>query len=84
MKQKDLALIIVVVAVSIAISVFASKLIFKTPAGQSEQVDVVPTITGVFPKPNAQYFNAQSIDPTQLITIGNNNNTSPFDTPSAQ
>jgi hypothetical protein len=77
MKQKDLVLLIVVAAVSIVISSFASKLLFSTPANQSQQVDVVPAISSNFQAPGTQYFNSQLIDPTQLITIGNNNNQIP-------
>jgi hypothetical protein len=80
MKQKDLALLIVVVAISVVISVFLSKLIFKSPTGSSEQVDVVPILSANFPTPNPAYFNPQAIDPTQLITIGDSNNTAPFTT----
>jgi hypothetical protein len=78
MKQKDIMLLAVVVIVSIVISIFASKLLFATPANRSQLVDVVPAITSNFQEPSSQYFNSQSIDPTQLITIGNSNNANPF------
>jgi hypothetical protein len=78
MKQKDLAVLIIVIAISVAISFFVSKLVFSTPADRSESVDVVPSISSSFPTPSSQYFNSSAIDPTQLIKIGNSNNTSPF------
>jgi hypothetical protein len=78
MKQKDIALLVVVVVVSVIISSYVSKLVFSTPANRSQQVDVVPIISSNFPTPSSQYFNTSSIDPTQLITIGNNNNQTPF------
>lgn len=81
MKQKDLVLLVVVAFVSIILSIFASKLLFSIPTNRSEQVDVVPVITSIFEIPSSQSFNSQSLDPTQLITIGNNNNSSPFNTP---
>jgi hypothetical protein len=84
MKQKDLVLLIVVAVVSIAISSFVSKLVFSTPANRSQQVDVVPVISSSFPVPSSQYFNNSMIDPTQLITIGNNNNPTPFNGSSNQ
>lgn len=80
MKQKDVVLLIIVVFVSVVVSIVASSLVFKTPTGQSEQVDVVPVISSSFPKPDSRYFNNQAIDPTQIITIGNGNNTNPFNT----
>lgn len=81
MKQKDIALLIVIMAISIMISIFTSKLFFTIPKSRSEQVDVVPVITSNFPIPNSRYFNSNSIDPTQLINIGNSNNSTPFNTP---
>jgi len=81
MKQNNVLLLIIVATVSLVISIFASKLIFSNPVGSLEQVDVVPSISAAFPKPSNKYFNSQSIDPAQYITIGNNNNNSPFNTP---
>jgi hypothetical protein len=78
MKQKDIALIIVIVFISAVVSLFISKAIFTTPASRQQQVDVVQPITADFPKPDSHYFNSNSFDPTQLITIGPNNNTNPF------
>lgn len=78
MKQKDLLLIIVVAVISLVASLFVSKLVFSSPAMRSQTVDVVAPLSSNFPIPNNRYFNAHSIDPTQLITIGNNNNLTPF------
>ena len=78
MKQKDLALIIVIVAVSGVVSYFVSHLIFVTSKSSKQQVEVVSPISTDFPTPDNKYFNNQSIDPTQQIKIGNNNNPDPF------
>lgn len=78
MKQKDVAMIIVIAAVSAIISLVVSKFLFATPVKQHTQVEIVPAITATFPTPDSRYFNTNSIDPTQLIQIGNNNNTNPF------
>lgn len=78
MKQKDVAMIIVIAFVSAIISLVVSRLLFTTPHNQQQQVEVVPAITANFPTPDSRYFNSNSIDPTQLIQIGNNNNTNPF------
>lgn len=78
MKQKDVAMIIVIAFVSAIISLVVSRLLFTTPRNQQQQVEVVPAITASFPAPDSRYFNSNSIDPTQLIQIGNNNNTNPF------
>jgi hypothetical protein len=78
MKQKDLALIIVVVFISAVVSLFVSKLIFASPANRQQKVDVVEAINNQFPQPDPQYFNVNSVDPTQLIQIGNTTNSNPF------
>lgn len=78
MKQKDVALILVIVFVSAVVSFFVSSTIFGSPANRQQQAEVVDPITADFPNPDSRYFNSNSIDPTQLIQIGNNNNTNPF------
>lgn len=78
MKQKDIALIIVIAVVGAALSLFISKHIFVTPTDRQQQVAVVQPITTAFPQPSAAYFNSSSIDPTKLITISQNANTNPF------
>jgi hypothetical protein len=78
MKQKDVAMIILIAFVSAIISLVVSRLLFTTPRNQEQMVEVVPAITANFPAPDSRYFNSNSIDPTQLIQIGNNNNTNPF------
>lgn len=84
MKQKDIALIIVIVFFSAIISIFISKAIFSSPKTKDQQVEVVQPITADFPKPDSKYFNAQAFDPTQLITIGQNSNPDPFSSTNQQ
>ncbi len=81
MKQKDIALIVIIVFISAMVSLFVSKAIFVSPKNRQQQVDVVQPITSKFPKPDKQYFNNSSFDPTQLIQIGQNANPNPFNTP---
>lgn len=81
MKQKDILTLGVIVIVSVVLSVLLSGRIFSSKKVLAQQVEVVPPISANFPTPSSQYFNNQSIDPTQLIQIGNNNNTSPFNAP---
>lgn len=78
MKQKDIALIIVIAAVSGIISFVLSGLIFGKPADTQQKAEVVDVISSDFALPSSKYFNANSVDPTQLIQIGNNNNPNPF------
>lgn len=78
MKQKDIALIIVIVAVSAVLSFLLSGWLFATPSDRQQQVERVDVITSDFDRPSAQYFNANSVNPTQNIKIGPGENPSPF------
>lgn len=78
MKQKDVALIIVIAFVSAVASLVVSQMLFASPSKRQQAVQVVPAIVADFPTPDGRYFNHNAIDPTQLITIGNNNNQNPF------
>jgi hypothetical protein len=84
MKQKDIALIIVIVFVSAVISFFVSKAVFGSPKNRQQQAEVIQPISSDFPQPDPRYFNSQAFDPTKVITIGQNANTDPFRTTSPQ
>jgi hypothetical protein len=78
MKQKDLTLLIVVVVISAVMSLIVSHFVFASPTNRHQQVDVVQSISANFSQPDSRYFNSNSIDPTQLIQIGNTTNPTPF------
>jgi len=78
MKQKDFVLIIVVVFISGVFSFFVSNYLFASPKNRQEKVEIVQPITADFPSLSDKYFNNNSIDPTQVIRIGENNNNQPF------
>jgi uncharacterized membrane protein len=78
MKQKDIALIIIIAAIAGAISFFASRAVFASAGNRSQTAEVVDAITTEFVKPSQKYFNNTSINPTQLIQIGTGTNTNPF------
>lgn len=84
MKQKDIALIAIIVLFSAVISLLISKAIFAPPKNRQQQVEVVQPITADFPKPDSRYFNDQAFDPTQLITISQNANPNPFSSTATQ
>lgn len=79
MKQKDFALIIVVAVVSIVIASFASNMLVGSTGGREQQAEVVDPISATFKSPDSRYFNEESVDPTQIIRIGENANESPFE-----
>jgi hypothetical protein len=84
MKQKDIALIVIIVFFSAVISLLISKAIFAPPKNRQQQVEVVQPLTADFPKPDSRYFNNQAFDPTQLITISQNANPNPFSSTAPQ
>lgn len=78
MKQKDIALIVVIALISAILSFFVSNKIFVTPANRQQQVEVVDAISPSFQTPSNKYFNSNSIDPAQSSPIGTGNNQNPF------
>jgi hypothetical protein len=78
MKQKDLTLIIVVAIVSGVFALVISNFLITSPKNRQEKVQIVSPISADFPKADERYFNANSINPTQTVKIGDNNNTKPF------
>lgn len=78
MKRKDITLIIVVVFVSGAVSLVVSSIFISSPKNQHTKVEVVDPITSDFKQPDKKYFNAQAVDPTQNIHIGDSTNQQPF------
>lgn len=78
MKQKDVALIIVICAVSAIVSLVIGHFVFASAGKRQQKAEVVDAITTSFPLPATNYFNANSIDPTQLITVAQNSNVTPF------
>lgn len=78
MKQQDIAIIAAAVVASIIVSVFVSKSIFAPPKDRQQQVEQAQSISSNFTPPTSTYFNKNSIDPTPLITIGQNSNPNPF------
>jgi flagellar basal body-associated protein FliL len=78
MKQKDLILIVVIILVAAVASLLISNRIFVTSTDRQQQVEVVPPISANFGLPDPAYFNSNSKDPTQIITISPSNNPNPF------
>lgn len=78
MKQKDIALIAVIVFISAIASFFLSNAVFGSSKSNTVEVEVVQPIVATFPEPDKAYFNDKAFDPTQTITIGQNANADPF------
>lgn len=78
MKQKDLALILVMIFIGAVVGVIASRLIFGTSQDRSQEAEIVESITSDFPPPPPKYFNSNAVNPTQQIEIGGSTNPTPF------
>ena len=78
MKQKDIALIIVIGFVGLVFGFVMSNVIFGSRNKKDLKTDIVTAITPEFKEPSKKYFNKESIDPTQIIRIGENTNQTPF------
>jgi hypothetical protein len=78
MKQKDIALVLVVVFISVVVALVVSRVLFSSPKSRQQTAEVVDKISPEFALPSTRYFNADSVNPTQLIEIGNSSNPNPF------
>lgn len=78
MKQKDIALIAIVAVVAAIFSLLLTQTLFVSKKNRELSTEVVDPISSQFSEPDKQVFNEQAINPTQLIQIGENSNSSPF------
>ncbi len=80
MKQKDIAVFILVAFISAIFSVVASNYLFTPDSVKKQKAEVVDLISADFdtPEQNDKYFNSKANNPTQLIKIGEDPNTDPF------
>lgn len=82
-KRQNLVILIVVGLIAAMISIVISGAIFGTPDRNPIKVPVVDKISPTFPDVQhdsayTSFLNDKALDPTQLIQIGNSNNTAPF------
>ncbi len=78
MKKKDIGLIIVMGIISATISILLSGKLFTTPDDRKQSVEVAPAIIGELARPETDYFNENSVNPAQNITVGRDPNSNPF------
>lgn len=78
MKSKDIGLIVVVAIISGVISIILSSTFISSGDNRSQKVEVVQPIVSEFNRPSTEYFNQDSINPTQTIEIDENKNEKPF------
>lgn len=79
MKKKDLTLLAVIIIISAVLSFFISGLLIGSPETDPMEAEVVEAISSEFTAPDSRFFNEDSINPTQLIRVGDEEgNITPF------
>ena len=80
MKQKDIALFIVIGVVSAIFSAIMSGWLITPSNIKKQSAETAEAITAEFnvPTSDSTYFNKDAINPTKLIQIGDNINQTPF------
>jgi len=77
MKSKDIGVLVFVAVVSGILSILLSNLIIPS-SEKTQTVEVVEVLSAQFNRPPRQYFNENSINPTQEIRIGQDEGSTPF------
>lgn len=78
MKSKDVALIIAIAGFAGVFALIISNIFLASPKNLVTTVEVVEPISTEFKIPDQKYFNNNSVNPTRLIQIRENQNPNPF------
>ena len=78
MKKSDIALLIVIVAISLGISYFVGKAVLEQFVQSDTEVERTDAISSEIVPPSQDVFNDQAINPAVPINIGDSNNQQPF------
>lgn len=71
MKKTDIAMIILIASISALVAYFVAKAVLGEPSKETVKVKTIDTISSdVQPGPDPKIFNAQAINPTVEVTIG--------------
>jgi hypothetical protein len=74
MKRSDIAMIILIAAVSVGLAYFIANSVLGSITTQSVKVKTIDPITSMIEQPNPNVFNENAINPSVEVTI---NNTTP-------
>lgn len=78
MKKSDIALLILVVSVSIAVSFFIGQALLGKSIAKSVDVETAEPISADIVEPSASIFNKEALNPTVQVKIGDTTNQQPF------
>lgn len=77
-ERKELASLVLIIAISFIISFFIASSLISTPEDRSETVLDVEEFSETFPSPDPRAFNENAINPTEDISIGETFTPNPF------
>ncbi len=77
MKQKDIAIIIVVASFAAFLSFFVANKVFVNDKSRTQTAQIIDPIRPEMSMPDERFFNAESINPTRNTTATGTNET-PF------
>ena len=75
MKKTDIAMIILIAAVSVGVAYFAANSFFGNMTEESVKVKTIDPITSTVETPDAKIFNDTAINPSVEVTINNTEDT---------
>lgn len=78
MKKNDLGVMVAVAIFAVVFSLILSNLLFTPKSTKGLKAQKIDAIQSAFQKPDKKFFNSDSINPTQLIQIGDSPNAQPF------
>ena len=71
MKNTDIAMIVLVAAISVALSYFLGNAILGNPNDRVEELSYIETVSGTVESPDPETFNEGAINPTIEVYVGN-------------
>jgi len=78
MKKNEIALFILIVAISVGVAYFIGQAIFGNATTKPVEVETAQAISPDVEKPSADVFNENGINPTVPVRIGDPSNQQPF------
>lgn len=77
-KQSDIAMLVLITAISLVAAYLIGGAVINSPDSRTTPVEIAVPISSEFNEPDTRIFNANSINPTEQIKIGDPNTNSPF------
>lgn len=79
MKKNDIAALILIASISVAVAYFTANALIGAPKQSAQKVDVAEKISPGVTSPDSRIFNKDAINPTVERSIGKSANSLPFE-----